>query len=98
MDELLDSSTLADKGYMGLGLATSRRRKPGQRLTEEQRQNNRVLNRLRSVVERVIAQIKTWRVLHTEAYSKVIRRPRLGSESEPGKPGIEAFLNKPHWV
>ena len=24
-----------------------------------------MLNRLRSVVERVIAQIKTWRVLHT---------------------------------
>ena len=50
---------------MGLGLAIPARRKPGQRLSREQRRNNRVLNRLRSVVERVIAQIKTWRVLHT---------------------------------
>ena len=50
---------------MGLGLATPARRKPGVRLSREQRRNNRVLNRLRSVVERVIAQIKTWRVLHT---------------------------------
>lgn len=35
--------------------------------------NNRVINKLRAVVERVIAQIKTWRVLHS-----VFRRP-LGS-------------------
>ncbi|WP_423817356.1 transposase family protein, partial [Rothia nasimurium] len=34
-------------------------------LTKEQKRNNRVINRLRSVVERVIAQIKTWRVLHS---------------------------------
>ena len=65
LDKLLDSSTLADKGYVGLGLATPARRKPGVRLSREQRRNNRVLNRLRSVVERVIAQIKIWRVLHT---------------------------------
>ncbi|WP_237241685.1 transposase family protein, partial [Rothia nasimurium] len=38
---------------------------PGQKLTKEQKRNNRVINRLRSVVERVIAQIKTWRVLHS---------------------------------
>lgn len=56
---------MADKGYIGLGLATPARRKPGQRLSREQRRNNRVLNRLRSVVERVIAHIKTWRILHT---------------------------------
>lgn len=34
-------------------------------LLREQKTNNRVLNRLRSVVERVIAQVKTWRILHT---------------------------------
>ncbi|WP_237197884.1 transposase family protein, partial [Rothia nasimurium] len=36
-----------------------------QRLSREQKRNNRVVNRLRSVVERVIAHIKTWRILHT---------------------------------
>ena len=56
LDEFLDSSTLADKGYVGLGLATPAKRKPGVKLTKEQKRNNRVLNRLRSVVERVIAQ------------------------------------------
>lgn len=65
LDQLLDASTLADKGYVGLGLATPTRRKPGQKLSREQKRNNRVLNRLRSVVERVIAYIKAWRVLHT---------------------------------
>ncbi|MGH1979259.1 transposase family protein [Rothia sp. L_38] len=65
LDEFLDSSTLADKGYVGLGLATPAKRKPGVKLTKEQKRNNRVLNRLRSVVERVIAQVKTWRVLHS---------------------------------
>lgn len=65
LDRFLDPSTLADKGYVGLGLATPTKCKPGQRLNREQRRNNRVLDRLRSVVERVIVQIKTWRILHT---------------------------------
>ncbi|HCN38891.1 MAG TPA: hypothetical protein DIS77_01110, partial [Rothia sp.] len=65
LDQLLDSSTLADKGYVGLGLTTPTKRRPGLGLLREQKTNNRVLNRLRSVVERVIAQVKTWRILHT---------------------------------
>ncbi|MGV3016639.1 transposase family protein [Rothia sp. 88186D007BW] len=32
LGRFLDSSTLADKGYVGLGLATPTRRKPGQKL------------------------------------------------------------------
>ncbi|WP_423817128.1 transposase family protein, partial [Rothia nasimurium] len=56
---------MADKGYIGLGLATPARRKPGQRMFREQRRTNRVLNRLRSVVAGVFAHIKTWRILHT---------------------------------
>lgn len=73
LNQLLDSSTLADKGYVGLGLTTPTKRRPGLGLLREQKTNNRVLNRLRSVVERVIAQVKTWRILHTG-----FRRP-LGS-------------------
>lgn len=73
LDQLLDSSTLADKGYVGLGLTTPTKRRPGLGLLREQKTNNRVLNRLRSVVERVITQVKTWRILHTG-----FRRP-LGS-------------------
>lgn len=41
------------------------KRRPGQRLDREQKMNNWVLNRVRSVVELVIAQVKTWWILHT---------------------------------
>ena len=40
-----------------MGLAIPTKRKPGVRLTKEQKENNRVLNQLRSVVERVIALV-----------------------------------------
>lgn len=40
-----------------MGLATPTKRKPGVKLTKEQKRNNRMLNRLRSVVERVIAPV-----------------------------------------
>ena len=65
LDQLLDSSTLADKGYIGLGLATPTRRKPGVKVPQGVKDNNRIINRLRAVVERVIAQVKTWRVLYS---------------------------------
>lgn len=55
LEKLLDSSTVTDKSYVGLGLATPIKCKPGQRLNREQRWNHRVLNCLRSVVERVSA-------------------------------------------
>lgn len=69
----LDESTLADKGYIGLGLLTPVKRKPGVRMRSAVRENNRQIIRLRSVVERVIAQVKTGTVLHSG-----FRRP-LGS-------------------
>lgn len=65
LDRYLDSSTLADKGYVGLGLATPTKRRPGVKTGAQVKKVNRVINRLRSVVERVIAQVKTWRVLHS---------------------------------
>lgn len=50
---------------MGLGLAIPTRCKPGVKLATGQRRNNRVLNRLWSVVEWVIARVMTWRVLYS---------------------------------
>ena len=65
LEKYLDSTTLADKGYVGLGLLTPTKRTPGVRTSQPVQDNNRVINRLRAVVERVIAQVKCWRVLHT---------------------------------
>lgn len=65
LERFLGEFTLADKGYIRLGLLTPVKRKAGVRLRAAVRQNNRQINRLRSVVERTIAQVKTWRVLHS---------------------------------
>lgn len=73
LERFLDESTLADKGYIGLGLLTPTKRKVGVRMRTAVKENNRQINRLRSVVEGTIAQVKIWRVLHTR-----FRRP-LGS-------------------
>lgn len=73
LERFLNESTLADKGYIGLGLLTPSKRKPGVKMRTALKKNNRQINRLRSVVERTIAQVKTWRVLHSG-----FRRP-LGS-------------------
>ena len=61
----MDQITLADKGYVGLGLLTPTKRKPGVKTLKAVKDNNRVMNRIRAVVERAIAQIKTWRIFHT---------------------------------
>ncbi len=65
VEKFLDESTLVDKGYTGLGLLTPTKRKAGVRMRAAVKKNNRQIDRLRSVVERTIAQVKTWRVLHT---------------------------------
>lgn len=65
LERYLDDTTVADKGYVGLGLLTPVKRRSGVKMPKAVKDNNRVINGLRSVVERVIGNIKTWRVLHT---------------------------------
>ena len=99
LGRFLDESTLADKGYIGLGLLTLTKRKAGARMRARVKENNRRINRLRSVVEWTIAQVKTWRVLHTG-----FRRP-LGVYLRVFSSGAEAdifygfgpLMNKPHY-
>ena len=70
--EVLDAgNTLADKGYLGTGMLTPTRKPPGGQLTASHKNLNSQINALRAVVERAIAHLKTWRVLHTD-----YRRPR----------------------
>lgn len=65
LDQLLDSSTLADKGYIGLGLATPRRGSKNGKTPADVKAVNRFINSRPAVVERVIARVKTWRILHS---------------------------------
>lgn len=57
LDQWLDSSTLADKGYIGLGLATPRQRRKNRRTPADVKAVNKFLNSCRAVVERVIAPV-----------------------------------------
>jgi transposase len=59
-------SVLADKGYQGSGYITPHKKKPKQELAVWQKQYNSDLSRLRSPIERAIAHIKSWRILHTD--------------------------------
>ncbi|WP_208859923.1 transposase family protein [Rathayibacter tanaceti] len=61
------SNTLADKGYQGAGMITPIKRRPGEEhLPEHAKQHNRFVNTHRYVIERTIANIKTWRIFHTD--------------------------------
>lgn len=94
---MLDESTLADKGYIGLGLLTSVKRKPGVRMRAAVRESTRRIIRLRSVVERVIAQVKTWRVLHS-GFRRPLRSYGRVFSSGAGVDflcGVGTFMNKP---
>ena len=65
--QVLDAgNTLADKGYLGTGVLTPTRKPPGGQLTASQKNLNSQINALRAVVERAIAHLKTWRILHTD--------------------------------
>ena len=51
LDRYLDeTTTLADKGYVGLGLLTPTKRKPRVKTSKAVKDNNRVINRVRAVV------------------------------------------------
>lgn len=57
---------LGDKGYIGLGMITPIRKPPGGELHESHKEFNTQVNSIRATIERVIAHIKTWRILHSD--------------------------------
>jgi DDE superfamily endonuclease len=55
-----------DKGYVGRGMITPIKKVPAHELLDWQQTFNTAINRTRAVVERVIAHLKNWRILHTD--------------------------------
>ena len=55
-----------DKGYVGRGMITPFKKVNKQSLLGWQQTFNAAINKTRAVVERVIANIKNWRILHTD--------------------------------
>jgi hypothetical protein len=79
---LTGDNTIGDKGYLGTGIITPFRKPPGGELLDWQKEFNTTLNKLRYVVERSIANFKTWRCMHTDyrrplhTYPKAFRAVR----------------------
>ena len=70
-DILGEDNAIGDKGYIGTGITTPFRKPAGGKLLKWQKEFNTAINKIRYVIERAIANFKTWRCMHT-AY----RRPR----------------------
>ena len=54
---------IGDKGHIGLAMITPRRKPANLSLHPDDRTYNKTVNQIRCKIERVIANIKTWRVL-----------------------------------
>ena len=66
LDHITTGQLIGDKGYIGLGMITPIRTQPKQQHTEEEKRFNKSVNAIRYMIERVIASLKTWRILHTD--------------------------------
>ncbi len=65
-------SGMGDKGYQGSGFITPFKKPRGGELLDWQKEFNAQVNRLRAPVERAIAHLKSWRILHTD-YRRPLR-------------------------
>ena len=66
LDGIDPSGWIGDKGYVGRGMITPHKKPPNGELSETAKEENKSVNRIRQVVERTIAHIKSWRILHTD--------------------------------
>ncbi len=63
----LDPRTwIGDKGYVGQDMLTPIKKPAHRRLLDWEIEFNRQVNKIRYVIEQVIANFKTWRILHTD--------------------------------
>jgi len=65
-------SGIGDKGYQGSGYITPIKKPKHRKLLDWEREFNTEVSRLRAPVERAIAHLKSWRILHTD-YRRPLR-------------------------
>jgi transposase len=65
-------SGIGDKGYQGSGYITPIKKPKYRKLLDWEKEFNAEVSRLRAPVERAIAHLKSWRILHTD-YRRPIR-------------------------
>ena len=59
MSAIDPSGWIADKGYVGRGMITPHKKPPNGELSEAAKEANKSINKIRQVVERAIARIKS---------------------------------------
>ncbi len=57
---------LGDKGYIGNDMITPIRKPAGRALLDWEKEFNTQVNNIRYMIERTIANFKTWRIMHTD--------------------------------
>ena len=60
------ASWIGDKGYIGNGMITPIRKPAHRELLDWEKEFNKQVNKIRYVIERAIANFKTWRIMHTD--------------------------------
>lgn len=66
LEQMRDHPWIGDKGYVGRDMITPFKNVNGRELLDWQKEFNTDINATRAVIERIIANIKTWRTLHTD--------------------------------
>ncbi len=66
LDGLDPQNWFGDKGYVGRGIITPFRKPAHRDLLDWEKAFNKDINKLRAVIEQVIAHVKTWRIMHTD--------------------------------
>jgi len=71
-DILHSDNSIGDKGFIGTGPVTPFRKPAGGELLDWQKEFNTAVNKIRYVIERAIANFKTWRCMFTD-YRRPLR-------------------------
>jgi hypothetical protein len=66
LDGLDPADWTGDKGYIGAGMLTPIRKPEHRSLLTWEKEFNKSVGQVRYLIERVIANLKTWRILHTD--------------------------------
>jgi alkylated DNA repair dioxygenase AlkB len=57
---------VGDKGYIGYNMITPIRKPTHRKLLDWEKEFNKQINKIRYLIEQVIANFKTWRIMHTD--------------------------------
>jgi hypothetical protein len=66
IDTLNPENWIGDKGYVGNDMITPIKKPPYRDLLDWEKEFNTAVNKIRYLIEQTIANLKTWRILHTD--------------------------------